>query len=84
MRDLAAEGRTILVSSHVLSEVAQTVDQVVIVHEGQLRFAGPVSELTRSGASLEVAFLRLTGVGPDVPEPVAAATSDGQPGSEPC
>jgi ABC-2 type transport system ATP-binding protein len=37
LRDLADEGRTILISSHVLSEVAQTVDQVVIINEGRLR-----------------------------------------------
>jgi len=58
LRALAAEGRTVLVSSHVLSEVAQTVDQVVIVNQGRLRFAGPLQEL---GPSLETAFLRLTG-----------------------
>ena len=34
LRSLAAEGRTILVSSHVLAEVAQTVDRVVIIHRG--------------------------------------------------
>ncbi len=36
LRALAAEGRTVLVSSHVLSEVAQTVDDVVIIHRGRL------------------------------------------------
>ena len=36
LRGLASEGRTILVSSHVLSEVAQTVDDVVIIHRGRL------------------------------------------------
>ena len=36
LRSLAAEGRTILVSSHVLSEVAQTADRVVIIHRGRL------------------------------------------------
>ena len=36
LRDLADEGRTILVSSHHLSEVAQTVDQVVIINQGRL------------------------------------------------
>jgi ABC-2 type transport system ATP-binding protein len=36
LRSLSAEGRTILISSHVLSEVAQTVDDVVIVHRGRL------------------------------------------------
>jgi ABC-2 type transport system ATP-binding protein len=36
LRALAAEGRTILISSHVLAEVAQTVDDVVIIHRGRL------------------------------------------------
>jgi ABC-2 type transport system ATP-binding protein len=59
LRKEAKEGRAILVSSHVLSEVAQTVDQVVIVHEGQLGFAGPLASL--GDDSLETAFLNLTG-----------------------
>ena len=45
LRSLAAEGRMILISSHVLSEVAQTVDQVVIVSRGTLRFAGTLDAL---------------------------------------
>ena len=36
LRALAGEGRTILISSHVLAEVAQTVDEVVIIHRGKL------------------------------------------------
>jgi ABC-2 type transport system ATP-binding protein len=36
LRTLADEGRTVLISSHVLSEVAQTVDEVVIIHRGKL------------------------------------------------
>jgi ABC-2 type transport system ATP-binding protein len=36
LRGLAAEGRTVLLSSHVLSEVAQTVDEVVVINHGQL------------------------------------------------
>jgi ABC-2 type transport system ATP-binding protein len=61
LRGLAAEGRTILMSSHVLSEVAQTVDRVVIVASGALRYAGPLKELTGTqGETLEAAFLRLT------------------------
>jgi ABC-2 type transport system ATP-binding protein len=43
------EGRTILVSSHLLSEVEQTVDRVVIVSAGQLVREGTMEEL-RSGA----------------------------------
>ncbi|HWD77622.1 MAG TPA: ATP-binding cassette domain-containing protein [Kribbella sp.] len=59
LRQEATDGRAILVSSHVLSEVAQVVDQVVIVSEGQLRYAGPLDGL--GGDSLETAFLDLTG-----------------------
>ncbi|MGH3065257.1 MAG: ATP-binding cassette domain-containing protein [Gaiellaceae bacterium] len=36
LRSLAGEGRTILISSHVLAEVAQTVDDIVIIHRGKL------------------------------------------------
>jgi ABC-2 type transport system ATP-binding protein len=61
LRELAGGGRTVLVSSHVLSEVAQTVDHVVIIHEGRLRFAGPLDGL--GGDSLESAFLNLTSAG---------------------
>jgi ABC-2 type transport system ATP-binding protein len=60
LRDLAAQGRTILVSSHVLSEVAQTADHVVIINDGQLRYAGSLAALDADGSSLEDAFLRLT------------------------
>ena len=56
LRDLADEGHTILISSHVLSEVAQTVDQVVIINQGRLRFAGRLEDL----GDLEASFLRLT------------------------
>jgi ABC-2 type transport system ATP-binding protein len=57
LRDLGAEGRTVVVSSHVLAEVQQVADRVVIVGEGTLRHAGPLDELS----GLEEAFLRLTG-----------------------
>jgi ABC-2 type transport system ATP-binding protein len=62
LRTLAGQGRTVLVSSHVLAEVAQTVDRIVIVHKGQLRFAGALDQLADQGsaAALESAFLRLT------------------------
>jgi ABC-2 type transport system ATP-binding protein len=55
LRHLAAEGRTVVVSSHVLSEVAQTVDHIVIVNQGQLRYDGPLAD------DLESMFLSLTG-----------------------
>jgi len=61
LRGLAAQGRTVVIASHVLGEVAQTAGHVVIVSGGRLRFAGPLSELAADGGSLESAFLRLTG-----------------------
>jgi ABC-2 type transport system ATP-binding protein len=50
LRYLASEGRTVLVSSHVLSEVEQTVDDVVIIAKGRLVRACPLEELTSSHA----------------------------------
>jgi ABC-2 type transport system ATP-binding protein len=61
LRDLAGAGRTVLVASHLLGEVAQTADHVVIVSAGRLRFAGPLRELGASNQDLESAFLNLTG-----------------------
>jgi len=47
LRKLAGEGRTVLVSSHVLAEVEQTVDDVVILHHGRLVADGPIADLTK-------------------------------------
>ena len=49
LRALAAEGRTVLVSSHVLSEVAQTADDVVVIARGRLVDQGSVERLTGGG-----------------------------------
>jgi ABC-2 type transport system ATP-binding protein len=45
LRALAAEGRTVLVSSHVLSEVQQTVDEMVVLNQGRLVRQGTLAEL---------------------------------------
>jgi ABC-2 type transport system ATP-binding protein len=50
LRGLAREGRTVLVSSHVLSEVQQTVDDVVIISKGALVRAGSLADLAGNGA----------------------------------
>ena len=63
VRKLAAEGRTVLLSSHQLAEMEQTVDDVVVIQQSLL-FAGPLDELTGSGASrLEARFFDLVGAG---------------------
>jgi len=58
LRSLAADGRSVLVSSHVLSEVQQIATDVVIIDKGVLRYSGPLRGLP--GDSLEDAFLSLT------------------------
>ncbi|MET0842644.1 MAG: ABC transporter ATP-binding protein [Mycetocola sp.] len=54
LRQLAAEGRTVLVSSHLLSEVQQSVDEVVIIARGTLIHRGPLSSLEIEGAATKV------------------------------
>jgi ABC-2 type transport system ATP-binding protein len=46
LRDLAAQGRTVLVSSHVLSEIQQLVDHVVIINRGRCVRQGPLTALS--------------------------------------
>ena len=51
LRHFAAEGRTVLVSSHVLNEVQHTVDDVVIIAQGRLVHASPLQDLHRLAES---------------------------------
>jgi ABC-2 type transport system ATP-binding protein len=62
LRRLATEGRTVFVSSHLLAELAQTVDDVVIINQGRLVAAGPMTELLEhtKAPSLEDLFLGAT------------------------
>jgi ABC-2 type transport system ATP-binding protein len=46
LRSFAADGKTVLVSSHVLAEVAQTVDDVIIINKGRLVTISPLAQLT--------------------------------------
>ena len=60
LQTFAAQGRTVLVSSHLLAEVAQTVDRVLIIDHGRLLASGRLDELTSDGRSLEDVYLELT------------------------
>jgi ABC-2 type transport system ATP-binding protein len=60
LRDLAGEGRTIVVASHLLGEIAKIARHVVIVSSGRLRYAGPMREIGPTNSALEAAFLELT------------------------
>lgn len=65
MHDYAASGKTVIVSSHLLSEVEQTCSHVVVMNHGHLIYSGTVAELLvgRSGLRLEDVFLELVGEG---------------------
>ena len=62
IRGMAAEGRTVFVSSHLLAELAQTADDVVIIAQGRLVTQQPIADLVRQAdhTSLEDVYLRLT------------------------
>jgi ABC-2 type transport system ATP-binding protein len=61
LRARAAEGRTILFSSHVLAEVAQTVDEVVVISKGKLVAQGSLDEVTQDAS----APVRVRSAGPE-------------------
>jgi ABC-2 type transport system ATP-binding protein len=60
LRRFAEQGRTVLVSSHILAEVAQTVDEVVILNRGRRVASGRLDQLTGHGKTLEDTYLELT------------------------
>lgn len=60
LRQFAAEGKTVLVSSHLLAEVAQTVDQIMIIDRGRLIATMRIDEVGDGARSLEALYLELT------------------------
>ncbi|MGL4339982.1 MAG: ABC transporter ATP-binding protein [Rhodoglobus sp.] len=68
LKNLAAEGRTVVVSSHLLAEIQAACDYLVIIRYGELVFSGPISELlARAGARIEIE--------PEHPDDAAAVRS---------
>jgi ABC-2 type transport system ATP-binding protein len=60
LQDLAAQGRTVLVSSHLISEIAHTAEQLIVIGQGRLLAQTTVAELSAQAGSLEEAFFQLT------------------------
>ena len=54
---------TIIISSHLLSEIEQMADYVGIIHHGKMLYQGELSNLESSGGNLEDVFLEMTGRG---------------------
>jgi ABC-2 type transport system ATP-binding protein len=63
LRGFAERGGSVLVSSHILAEVAQAVDQVVIIDRGRLLATAGLDELTSNGQTLEQVYLAVTAGG---------------------
>jgi len=61
LKSLAAQGRVIFVSSHLISEVALMADRLVVIGQGRLLADTSVAQMSAGAASLEAAFLELTG-----------------------
>ena len=61
LRSLAAEGRAVLVSSHLISEMALMAHRLVVIGKGRLLADTTAAELSGRAPSLEEAFLQLTG-----------------------
>lgn len=66
LTDCRAQGRTVFLSSHILSDMAELCDRIAIVHQGKLVFCGAPGVLLdrEKGANLEQAFLSVIGVTP--------------------
>ena len=60
LRERAAAGHTILLSSHLMGELSETVDDVVIINHGRIVARGTLAEITGSRWNLEEAFFAFT------------------------
>jgi len=63
LRERADAGATVLLSSHLMGEVAEIADDLVVIAAGRVVATGPVDEVTAGYRTLEDAFFGLTGGG---------------------
>ncbi|SIR74838.1 ABC transporter ATP-binding protein [Micromonospora avicenniae] len=61
LRGFAARGRTVLLSSHLMTEMADTADEVVVIARGRIAAHGRLDQITAGHPSLEHVFFALTG-----------------------
>ena len=59
VRSINADGRTVLVSSHLLAEVEQVCDWLIVIGDGRRLFQGPTSDLLAGGGNLEDRYLAM-------------------------
>ena len=73
MRSLAAEGRTVFVSSHLMSEMENTADHLIVIGRGKLIADCPMAEFTASGAAAKTTVVKT----PDASRLAAAVAAAG-------
>ena len=63
IEDSKASGKTVIFSTHIMSEVERLCDNVVVIHDGKIKTEGTVESIKQAqgGVSLEMAFLNLIG-----------------------
>jgi ABC-2 type transport system ATP-binding protein len=61
LRGYASNGRTILLSTHILSLAEELCDEILVINKGRALWSGPTRELVAENGGLEKAFLRLVG-----------------------
>ena len=83
LRALAAEGRTVLVSSHVLGEVQQTADDIVLLARGRLVTRGSLAELEAAQSAVLVRSSDRDRLGSLLAANAPAGGWAGRPGLEP-
>ncbi len=59
LKSLAAEGRTVLVSSHLMHEMAVTADHLIVIGRGRLLADTEITQFVRPGMSLEDTFMKV-------------------------
>jgi ABC-2 type transport system ATP-binding protein len=83
LRSLAGEGRTVFVSSHLISEMALMADHLVVIGQGRLLADASVAGLSARASGLEAAFLELTGESTRYRAPAAGQRAAGRPAFQP-
>ncbi|MGH9175393.1 MAG: ABC transporter ATP-binding protein, partial [Vicinamibacterales bacterium] len=79
LRELGRMGKTVLISSHILTELAEMADAVAIIEKGKLVASGPVSEIARAARADKLMHIRLLETGDAIVERATAALR-GYPG----
>jgi ABC-2 type transport system ATP-binding protein len=82
MRSLAAEGRTVFVSSHLMSEMENTADHLIVIGRGRLIADCPMAEFTASGGARKTTVVKTPDGGRLAETVIAAGGTLGRDGDE--